>query len=81
MTQKPWRVNGNIKAIVNLPDGSRKEVNDGDPFAATCMALAKSVGLSKFSVFIDGKEVEASEAPTDFSTVDEVVLKKYDEGM
>jgi len=68
------------KVTVRLPSGSTVEVNDTDPFAETVRKIARGAGLSKFNVKIDGDEIESSEAPNDFSDIDEVEIVKYDEG-
>jgi len=67
-------------AVVILPDGSEHEVDGTAPFAETIRKYAREAGLSKFDVFIDGTETDAAEAPNDFSEIDEVEIKKYDEG-
>ena len=82
MASKPWKTNGTTeeKAVVILPNGKEYRVNDSDPFPETVRKLAREAGLSKFNCIVDGKEIEASEAPNDFSEVDEVKIVKYDEG-
>jgi len=80
---KPWKTDDSSseeKAMVYLPNGESVPVNDKDPFSDTVRQLARDAGLSKFNVIVDGKELEASEAPNDFSEVDEVEIVKYDEG-
>ena len=79
---EPWKTDeeGSSKAVISLPNGTDKEVANSDPFAQTIRDVARNAGLSKFSVIVDGKELDSSEAPKDFSNIDEVELKKYDEG-
>lgn len=79
---EPWRADESAseKAVVQLPDGTTHEVKNSDSFAQTLRDIAREAGLSKFSVVVDGTEIDSSEAPTDFSDVDEVELVKYDEG-
>jgi hypothetical protein len=63
-----------------LPNGTSKRVQPSDPFAETVRRVAKEAGLSKFTVYIDGEKLTASEAPNDFEGLSEVEIKKYDEG-
>jgi predicted carbohydrate-binding protein with CBM5 and CBM33 domain len=65
---------------VVLPNGTSKRVQPSDPFAETVLQIAKTAGLSKFTVFVDGQKLNSSEAPTDFDGLTEVEIKKYDEG-
>jgi len=77
-----WRTDdtSSEKAVVYLPSGKEVRVNDNDSFSETVRKIARDAGISKFNVKVDGEEIEASDAPTDFSGVDEVEIIKYDEG-
>ena len=85
MTSDPWKVDDSSEdkeheATVLLPDGSERTVRGSDQFAQTIRDIARDAGLSKFTVIVDGEEIDSSEAPVDFAKVDEVELTKYDEG-
>ena len=67
-------------ATVVLPDGSEEIVDGDEPFAETIRKFARGAGLSKFDVTVDGDELDATEAPNDFSDIDVVHISKYDEG-
>jgi len=80
---EPWRTEGGSSegnVTIILPDGSEKQVPRTSSFAQTVRDIARDAGLSKFSVHVDGSEIESSEAPTNFAGIDEVELVKYDEG-
>jgi len=72
--------NGNGQPVVILPDGTEKKVESDAPFARTIRDIARAARLSKFTVFVDEDEIDSSEAPDDFEDIEEVELKKYDEG-
>jgi hypothetical protein len=74
-----WKADETAVCSVVLPNGTSKRVQSSDPFAETVRRIAKDAGLSKFTVFVDGHKMNASDAPTTFDGLSEVELKKYDE--
>jgi len=76
-----WRADATSASCrITLPDGTSKRVQANDPFAETVRDTARSAGLSKFTVYVDGSKMNADDAPTNFAGLTEVELKKYDEG-
>lgn len=75
----PWKSAGNGSTTIKLPNGSTKTVNSTDSFGDTIRSVARSAGLSKFNVIIDGVETDAADAPNNFAGIQTVELKKYDE--
>jgi hypothetical protein len=75
-----WQVDEGESAYINvvLPNGTTKRVSRGTAFAAKMRELAKSAGLKKFAIFVDGKKINKSSAPNDFHGLKTVEIKKYD---
>jgi len=59
-------------------NGSNLPINPGTPFAAAIKEAAKSAGLGKFRVFMNGAEVLPSAAPDVVSSGMAVELRPYD---
>ena len=59
-------------------NGSFVAVEVGKPFAAAVTDVAKSAGLGKFRVFMNGDEVKPSQAPDTISEGMRLDLRPYD---
>ena len=59
-------------------NGSFVSVDTGASFASTVTETAKTAGLGKFRVFMDGEEVKPSEAPDVFTEDMQLDLRPYD---
>ena len=59
-------------------NGSNIPINPGTPFAAAIKEVAKSAGLGKFRVFMNGTEVVPSSAPDVVAPGMRVELRPYD---
>lgn len=57
-----------------------EDVDKDLPFKQTIVDLAKKYGLVHFRVFVDGQPITPDQAPTDFSGLSSVEIRKYDVG-
>lgn len=78
--ENPWKANGEQTCEVKLSDGTIHKVDCGESFPVVVRKFAREAGLSKFDVYIDGREIDVTEAPNDFMGIKLVEIKKYDEG-
>ena len=67
-----------VKVVV---DGIfKREVNPEDSFVPKCRELAREAGIKRFSVRVDGEDIEhQDDYPETFEGLDEVEIVKYDE--
>jgi hypothetical protein len=59
-------------------NGMNHDVEPGSSFKDTVLNMARSAGLGKFRVFMDGSEIGKTEAPEMFSEGMKVELRPYD---
>ena len=76
-----WETGASVakKATILLPDGSVKDLKVGASFISTIRKAAKDVGLAKFRVFVDDKEiVETKKAPSKIKAGAKISIAPYD---
>lgn len=64
--------------VVNI-NGDQIEVEVGDNFVETIVEIARDHGVGKFKVVLNGHEIDAEDAPTEFKAGDVVTLVKFED--
>lgn len=59
-------------------NGSKISVEPGSSFNDSVKEVASNAGLGKFRVFLNGSEMQPSEAPEVIGESDRIELRKYD---
>lgn len=75
----PWETEPVAETAVIKINGVSHAVKPTDSFGSTVKAMAAAKGLHKFTVLVDGSELNEGRAPRNFSGIKVVEIKKYDE--